>query len=128
MSYDRDSSDESRLAEKIANVREGINDADATGMLAGEELITQAETVLPLTQPAELPHERLHDALPEDHEAHATVDDLHAEIQKPKPNRQAIERHVARLRVLPEVEAIVVNWWDNPRTQRFFAELAQIGV
>jgi hypothetical protein len=29
------------------DVREAITDADATGLVAGEELITQAETVLP---------------------------------------------------------------------------------
>jgi len=32
------------------------------------------------------------------------------------------------LRLLPELEAIIVNWWDDPRVQRFFADLGQIGV
>ena len=68
---------------KNRNLREGIEDADATGLVAGEELITQAETELPLLRLREsLPHEDLHAALPEGHDAgHATVDALHAEIQ-----------------------------------------------
>ncbi len=115
--------------DKNRNLREGIEDADATGLVAGEELITQAETGLPLLRLREsLPHKRMHAALPEAHADHATVDALHAELHKPAPNRGSVERHVARLRLLPELEAIVVNWWDDPRVQRFFGDLGQIGV
>lgn len=103
-----------------SNRREGVEDADATGMVAGEELITQAETMLPILG--------LHDALPESHEAHATIDALHGELQKSTPDRSVVEGHVQRLRLLPELEAIVVNWWDDPRVQRFFSNLGQIGV
>ena len=39
---------ESQVEERIDHLREGIEDADATDMVAGEELITQAETLLPL--------------------------------------------------------------------------------
>lgn len=105
------------------NVRDGIVDADATGLVAGEELITQAETILPL-----LPHGDLHAALPPGHAAHATIDRLHADIQAPTPDRQSIERHVGHLRALPELEATVANWWDDPKTQRFIANLSQIGL
>jgi hypothetical protein len=106
-----------------------VEDADDTGMVASEELITKAETMLPLLrQQAALPHADLHAALPEGHEAHGTIDELHAEMHKDAPNPQVIERHVGTLRVLPELEALVVNWWDSPKTQRFFAILAQIGV
>jgi hypothetical protein len=117
------------VEERIGELREGITDADATGMIAGEELITQAETVLPLLrlQP-DLPHEDLHAALPQAHAAHAAIDELHAEISKPTPNPQSIERHVRHLGGLPELEAIVANWWNDPRTQRFFSDLGQIGV
>ena len=115
--------------DRQADLRKEIEGADDTGMVAGEELITQAETLLPvLRENAALPREDLHAALPEGHEAHATIDKLHDEIQKSRPDRQAIESHVGRLRALPEVEAIVVNWWDNPHTQRFFGILGQIGV
>ncbi len=32
------------------NLRAGVESADATGLIAGEELITQAETLLPLEE------------------------------------------------------------------------------
>ena len=103
--------------------RAGIVAADATGLVAGEELITEAETLLPL-----LPHRDLHAALPHGHAAHATIDQLHADITAPVPDPQSIERHVGRLRSLPELEATVANWWDDPKTQRFIAGLSQIGL
>ncbi|HVN68708.1 MAG TPA: hypothetical protein VMU38_03515 [Candidatus Binatia bacterium] len=108
---------------RFDDVREGVNDADATGLVAGEELITQAETLLPL-----LPREELHAALPAEHAAHATIDDLHAEMQSPAPNRENIETHVNNLRLLPELEARIANWWDDPNTQRFIGNLGQIGL
>ena len=111
------------------NVRRGVEDADATGMIAGEELITQAETVLPSMLPRPpVPSEDLHAALPPEHEAHAAIDELHAAVQAEKPDRAAIEAHVQQLRGLPEVEAIVSNWWESPSTQRFVWNLSQIGL
>jgi hypothetical protein len=107
--------------------RDAINDADETGMVAGEELITQAETLLPLLR-SPLPREHLHSALPHGHAAHATIDELHAEVERDPPSRHAIEKHVRTLRALPELEAIVANWWDDPKTQRFVANLGQIGL
>lgn len=115
--------------DRQADLRKEIEGADDTGMVAGEALITQAETLLPvLRENAALPREDLHAALPEGHEAHATIDGLHDEILKNRPDRQAIESHVGRLRALPELEAIVVNWLENPHTQRFFGILGQIGA
>ncbi|MGC1379652.1 MAG: hypothetical protein WA814_01370 [Candidatus Baltobacteraceae bacterium] len=109
--------------DRLNQVRDGVTDADATGMIAGEQLITQAETLLPI-----LPHEDLHQALPEEHSAHGTIDDLKAEVERSAPDREAVEKHVSHLRGLPEVEAVIVNWWDDPRTQRFFGDLGQIGL
>jgi hypothetical protein len=106
------------------NVREGVEDADDTGMVAGEELITAA-AMLPLERPA-LPRDELHAALAPGHEAHATIDDLHAEISREKPDHATIARHVGTLRGLPELEATIANWWDDPKTQRFFAILGEI--
>src|ERR1700677_2133834 len=81
------------VMEKNRNLREGIEDADATGLVAGEELITQAETELPLLRLREsLPHQDLHAALPEAHVGHARVDALHAEIHKPAPDRSSVEQ------------------------------------
>jgi hypothetical protein len=45
---------ESEVEDRIGQLREGIEDADATNMIAGEELITQAETLLPLLEGREL--------------------------------------------------------------------------
>ena len=115
------------MEDRLDKLRDGIDDADATGLVAGEELITQAQTLLPLARPA-LPRDDLHAALAGDHDAHDTIDRLHAEIAAPKPNRRSIEGHVARLRALPELEAIVTNWWEAPTTQRFIANLGQIGL
>jgi hypothetical protein len=112
-----------------ADLRKEIDDADDTGLVAGEELITQAETLLPLLRrEAAPPREKLHAALPREHRAHGTIDALHEEIEGTAPSRQAIERHVHDLRSLPELEAIVAQWWESPRTQRFVEILGQIGV
>lgn len=108
---------------EIDKIRDGIVDADATGLIGGEELITQAETMLPL-----LPHGDMHAALPADHAAHETIDRLHADVAAASPDRRSIERHVGHLRGLPELEAIVTNWWEDPRTQRFMGSLGQIGL
>ncbi len=104
--------------------REAIEGADDTGLVAGEEMITRAETILPLLRP--LPREDLHAALPPGHPAHEAIDELHAHIEGNSPDRRAIEKHVGALRALPEIEAIVINWWDDPKTQRFIANLGQI--
>ncbi len=117
------------LEDRIGEFREGVTDADATGMVAGEERIAEAEILRPLLsgRPA-LPHVDLHAALPQGHPAHATIDRLHAEIEGSEPNRNSIETHVTDLRSLPELEAIVANWWDHPNTQRFVWNLSQIGL
>lgn len=118
---------ESEIEKRIGDVREGVLSADATGLIGGEELITEAETLLPLERPV-LPRDKLHAALPSEHGGHATIDALHGELTAASPNRGSIEHHVRTLRGLPELEAIVANWWDDPKTQRFFEILGQIGV
>lgn len=111
------------------DLRKEVEDADDTGMVANEALIAQAETLGPLLgAEAALPHARLHEALPQGHDAHDTIDRLHAEMQSPSPNARTIERHVGALRAVPELEAIVANWWDDPSTQRFVGTLGQIGL
>ncbi len=104
------------------NLREGVTDADDTGMIANEEFITAAET-----QPV-VPHEDLHAALPSGHPGHATIDKLHAEMRSQSPNRQAIEAHVTHLRGIPELETAIVAWWERPTVQRFVSDLGQIGL
>ncbi|HZZ00738.1 MAG TPA: hypothetical protein VFE36_14315 [Candidatus Baltobacteraceae bacterium] len=93
---------------------------DDTGMVGGEKLITEAETILPI--------EAMHAALPGEHPAHATIDALHTAVRSPKTDARTIEGHVGSLRSIPELEATVANWWDAPATQRFIAYLGQIGL
>ena len=107
------------------DIRNDIEGADDTGLVAGEELITRAETLGPLLRP-NLPRADLHAALPDEHDAHGTIDELHNEMGKETPHRPTIEKHVDTLRALPELEALIVNWWDDPRTQRFIAILGQV--
>jgi hypothetical protein len=112
-----------------SDLRKEIDDADDTGLVAGEELITEAETLLPLLrQQAALPREDLHAALPAGHVAHASIDELHSAMEGRAPDRSSIERRIGHLRSFPELEAIVANWWDDPKTQRFIANLSQIGL
>jgi hypothetical protein len=108
------------MEDKRDDERREVAAADDTGMFAGEQLITQAETILPV--------EKLHDALPDEHPAHTTIDDLHAAVSAPNPDAQAIGQHVGALRGIPQLEAMVANWWDSPSTQRFISNLGQIGL
>jgi hypothetical protein len=116
--------------EKDANddMREGVLDADATGLIAGEQMITQAETMLPITQVRGLPIDALHGALPQQHAAHATIDALRAELGADRPNAAAIREHVGALRGLPELRDRIVTWWEDPLVQRYVADLGQIGL
>jgi hypothetical protein len=116
-----------RYMDEKKDIRDGVLDADATGLVAGEELITEAETLLPLSRPA-LPGEDLHAALPAGHEAHATIDELHAELAHSAPDRRSIEAHVGRLRSVPELEGAIATWWESLPTQRFISNLNQIGL
>ena len=78
--------------------------------------------------PPRLPGDDLRAALGEGHPEHGTVDELHAELAADAPDADAIEQHVHRLRLIPEVRAIIVTWWDDPRTQRFIASLGATGL
>lgn len=104
------------------NVSEEVTAADDTGMIASEQFVAEAET-WPV-----IPHEDFHAALPAGHPGHATIDELHAELRSPSPDRRKIEEHVGRLRGIPELEATVVSWWEAPRVQRIISDLGQIGL
>lgn len=99
------------------DLRKEVESADDTGMVSSEQLITDA-----------LLREQLHAALPEGHAAHPAIEKLHSELKASAPNARAIEHHVGALRAFPELEAIVANWWDDPKTQRLIAGLGQIGL
>jgi len=107
--------------------RNAVEAADATGMVAGEQLITDAETVLP-TVSESFPAEELLAALPQSHPARETIDALQSELEKPAPSRTSIEQHVGVLRSVRELEATVANWFDSPSVQTVIADLTQIGL
>jgi hypothetical protein len=51
---ERPNDPETEVEDRIDQLRDGIEGADATNMISGEELITQAETLLPLLEGGEL--------------------------------------------------------------------------
>lgn len=77
---------------------------------------------------ATFPAEELHDALPDSHDAHTTIERLQTELGKAAPSADELKTHVSALRSLPELEATVANWWDSPITQRIVYDLTQIGL
>src|SRR5271155_3187387 len=97
-------------------IRKEVEAADATGIVANQELL------------ATFPTERLHEALPPSHGAHATIDQMRAELGKAAPSPAALEVQVSALRSVREVEAVIANWWDSPITQRIVLDLTQIGL
>lgn len=97
--------------------RDAIEAADATGMVAGEQLISES-----------FPAAALRASLPQSHPAHETIDALQSELDKPAPNRASIEQHVGALRSVRELEATVANWFDSPAIQTLIADLTQIGL
>ena len=102
--------------DKNDEIRNAVEAADATGMVANQELW------------ATFPSEMLHEALTPSHGAHATIDQLRAELGKTTPSPAILERHVGALRSVRELEAVAANWWDSPITQRIIADLTQIGL
>lgn len=102
--------------DKNNDIREAVEAADATGMVANQELL------------ASFPAEALRNALPPSHGAHASIDRLRGELAKAAPNREALAQHVSALRSVRELEATIANWWDSPITQRIVADLTQIGL
>lgn len=98
------------------DIRKEFEAADATGMVANQELL------------ATFPAEMLHEALPKSHDAHATIDHLRTELGKAAPSSEALKTHAGALRALPELQAIVANWWDSPKVQGIILDLTQIGL
>ncbi|HTZ56311.1 MAG TPA: hypothetical protein VMB20_14790 [Candidatus Acidoferrum sp.] len=102
--------------DKSDDIREAVEAADSTGMVANQELL------------ATFPADALREALPPSHGAHETIDRLKTELGKTAPNPAALEQHVSALRGVRELEAVIANWWDSPITQRIVLDLTQIGL
>ncbi|HTU70160.1 MAG TPA: hypothetical protein VMF11_07540 [Candidatus Baltobacteraceae bacterium] len=98
------------------DIRKEVEAADATGMVANQELL------------ASFPAAALRGALPPSHHAHQSIGRLQGELAKPRPSREALEEHVNALRSVRELEATIANWWDSPITQRIVFDLTQIGL
>jgi hypothetical protein len=77
--------------------------------------------------PHGLPYDDLH-AIAEDADTRAEIDALHAELTKATPSVDAINAHVEGFRERPKVFAVISNWFDDPRTQTFLADLAGTGL
>ncbi len=112
---------------KRDDLREAIEAADSTGLVANEELLANLETSLPVLRES-FPGGALRKALPEKHGAHASIDRLQSELEKPVPNHAALKREVSALRPVRELEATIANWWDSPITQRIVDDLTKIGL
>ncbi len=102
--------------DKNEDTREAVEAADATGMVANQELL------------ASFPADALRAAVPPSHGAHKSIDRLQGELVKPTPRREALEEHVNALRSVRELEATIANWWDSPATQQIVYDLTQIGL
>ncbi|HEV3156183.1 MAG TPA: hypothetical protein VGZ00_02435 [Candidatus Baltobacteraceae bacterium] len=74
------------------------------------------------------PLDTLRSKLPENHEAHAELDALHAEMSKDRPSAHAIRGLVQALHRWPELEATLTIWWNAPNTQHFIEDLTHIGL
>ena len=76
-------------------------------------------------RPPDLPLDDLRSGAPHSGE---TIDALHAELGKDQPSADTIVEHVAALRRQPPLVAILENWFEDPRTQAFLAELSATGL
>jgi hypothetical protein len=102
--------------DKTDEIREEVEAADDTGMVANQQLL------------ATFPAETLHEALPPSHGAHATIDQLQAELGKDAPSAATVKQHASALRSVPELESTFATWWDNPITQRIVFGLSHLGI
>jgi len=73
-------------------------------------------------------YDDLRTALGDNAEGNAALDDLHAAMHDPKPQAQAVQTHVDRLRGIPAIEAKVAIWFESPRTQNFMEILNNAGL
>lgn len=74
------------------------------------------------------PTSDLRDALNDHPEALQSAQALHDEWHGDKPDPDSLHRHVGFLSSIPAAEAIVANWWDDPRTQQFVKSLTDAGL
>jgi len=74
------------------------------------------------------PYDELRAALGGDAASAGSVDALSAELHADEPNPTAVEHHANALRAIPELEARIANWWDDPNTQRWVKAMSDAGL
>jgi hypothetical protein len=71
----------------------------------------------------ELPVEALRTAARDDQGARERIDALHRELNAERPASAAIRDHVEDLRNRAPLTSLILNWYDDPRTQLFINDL-----
>ena len=74
------------------------------------------------------PYDELRNELGDDPAAARALDDLHAHLHGPSPVRATVTSQVDLLRSVRTIEARIVNWWDDPRTQQWIKSLSDTGI
>jgi hypothetical protein len=75
-----------------------------------------------------LPYDELRHAIGDDAAARTELDALHAHLAEANPDPTRIAGHVDALRGVRDAEARLVNWWDDPVTQRWLKALGDTGL
>jgi hypothetical protein len=75
-----------------------------------------------------LPYDALSAAVADDERARTELDALRTHVHGDAPDPERIAGHVDALRGVKDAEAHLLNWWDDPRTQRWFKALGDAGL
>ena len=74
------------------------------------------------------PYDELRAAAGADPAAARSVDALHDALHAEKPDPAAVREHASVLRAIPQLEARIANWWEDPNTQRWVLIITETGL
>jgi hypothetical protein len=74
------------------------------------------------------PFDELRDALGDHPTGNAALDELHAALDQEKAPAHKVHGIVDRLRAIPVIEARILDWWEDPATQRWVMNLSNSGL
>jgi hypothetical protein len=74
------------------------------------------------------PFDELRDALGDHPTGNATLDELHAALDTGGAPAHIVRGLVDRLRAIPVIEARILDWWEDPATQRWVMNLSNSGL
>jgi hypothetical protein len=74
------------------------------------------------------PFDELHDALGDHPAGKAALEELHATLGDGGAQAHTVRGLVERLRAIPVIEARILDWWENPATQRWVMNLSNSGL